>query len=65
MFNCNRYFFMFSDNISDSSTMKREIEPLLQIYDAYPKMIIARTGHENYLIEGVIVTDISTWLLKQ
>ena len=60
-----KIYIQVSDNISDSATMKREIEPLLQIQDAYPKMIIARTGHENYLIEGVVVTDISTWLLEQ
>ena len=54
-----------SDNIEDESTMKREIEPLLQIKDAYPKIIVARTRHEDYLKEGVLITDLSAWLMEQ
>jgi len=54
-----------SDNISDETTINREIAPLLQIKDAYPKMIVARTRHEDYQNEGVLITDISTWLNKK
>ena len=57
-----KVYIQVSDNISDRDTMKREIEPLLQIKDAYPKMIIARTRHEDYQNEGVLITDISSWL---
>lgn len=59
-----KLYIQVSDNLSDSMTMKREVEPLLQIKDAYPKMIIARTKHEDYQYEGVQIVDIANWLLS-
>lgn len=58
-----KIYIQVSLDISDVKTFRCEISPLLQIKDAYPKMMITRTHHEEYQYEGVRIIDIADWLL--
>lgn len=51
-------------DISDPKTFSWETTPLLQIRDAYPKMVIARTYQPPYNYEGIQIIDAADWLLS-
>ena len=60
-----KIYMQVSDNIEDEKTFNREVNSLLKIKDAYPKILIARTKHDNYLYEGIQIYDIARWLMEK
>ncbi len=57
-------FLLSSDlaTLFTGRTFSIEVFPMLQIRDAYPKLVIARTRHEMCTYEGIQVHDLARWL---
>lgn len=60
-----KLYIQVANSIEDDSTRKRELEPLLKIKDAYPKIVITRTGYPEYDIDGIKIIDVTEWLMKK
>ena len=63
-----KIYIQVSDNIGNNfedKTFRREVDSLLRINDAYPKILIANTKHDTYQYEGIQIIDISNWLVEK
>ena len=59
-----KLYIQVSNSIEEEKTKERELAPLKAIKDAYPKIIITRTGYPEYDIDGIRVIDIADWLMR-
>ena len=59
-----RLYLQVAYDISEQKTFAREVDPLLRIKDAYPKMVIARTYQPAWQYEGIQIIDAADWLLQ-
>lgn len=59
-----KLYIQVANSIDDPDTFQREVDPLLKIKDAYPKVILSRTRQEAYQYEGVKIVDVSDWLIE-
>ncbi|MBQ2593003.1 MAG: ATPase, partial [Candidatus Riflebacteria bacterium] len=57
-----KLYIQVSENISNQETLKRELTPLKEIKDAYPKILLSRTLQPTYDIDGIQIIDIANWL---
>lgn len=60
-----KLYIQVASNIDDPDTFTREVDPLLKIKDAYPKLLLTRTRQEAYQYEGVQIIDVADWLLNR
>ena len=59
-----KLYIQVASSIDDPDTFQREVDPLLKIRDAYPKIILARTRQQTYQYEGVQIIDVADWLAE-
>lgn len=60
-----KLYIQVAYDISEEKTFQREVDPLLKISDAYPKMVIARTYQPTWQHEGIQIIDAAQWLSQE
>lgn len=59
-----KLYIQVSDDISSPDTLTRELDPLRRIRDSYQKLLLARTRHADYDVEGIVIADLAHWLSR-
>ncbi len=59
-----KMYLQVSQYIDNEETFKREVAPLLEVKDAYPKILLSRTKQPMYDYEGIHIIDIADWLSR-
>ncbi len=59
-----KMYIQVAYDISSPETFSREIDPLLKIKDAYPRLLIARIWQPEYQHEGIRIIDAADWLYQ-
>ncbi len=59
-----KLYIQVANDISSPDTFQREIDPLLRIRDAYPKLLLARIYQPAYQHEGIQIIDAAEWLAE-
>ena len=57
-----KLYIQVANDISSPDTFHREVDPLLKIRDAYPKLLIARIYQPAWQHEGIQIIDAAEWL---
>ena len=57
-----KLYIQVAYDISEQKTFDREVSPLLDIKDAFPRVLIARTYQPEYKHEGIRIVDAAEWL---
>lgn len=60
-----KIYIQVSYDIAEKSTFECEVAPLLDVRDAYPKLLIARTRQPERQYEGIRILDLADWLAEQ
>ena len=60
-----KIYIQVSADISGEAAFDCEVSPLLQIRDAYPKILLARTRDDAYQYEGIRIVDVADWLAEE
>lgn len=60
--NGEKIYIQVANDISTPETFKREVTPLLNIKDAYPRILISRIMQPEYQHEGIRIIDAADWL---
>lgn len=57
-------YIQVAASVRDESTLQRELTPLTQIKDSYPKLILTLDEDPDADYNGILRTNVLDWLLK-